>query len=322
MDFSGKRVLVAGGTGLIGIPLVEMLIAKEAQVFAVSLDHKSRAHPGCIFHNLDLLDYRNCLWACSTMDYVFNLLCVKGSPVMAKTRPATLLDSNILLDVNLLRAAREAGVKGYLLASSIGVYPSAEVFYEDNARKALPSSNDLFPGWAKLTGEMQAEAYRIEYGFKTSIVRPANTYGPYDDFWSAGAMVIPSLIRRICDGENTVILSGDGMQERDFIYSEDVARGMLFAAESEIYEPVNIGSGHGVKILELLNLIIEYAKAKPAVASDTSKPSGDRKRILDTRRISSYGFFPRVSLNDGIRMTVEWYKDNRNKKETRFNPYK
>lgn len=321
MDFYGKKVLVAGGTGLIGIPLVEMLVDKGAKVFIVSRDDRSRAHPKATFFNLNLLDYENCFRACSGMDYVFNLLCVKGSPVMAKTRPATLFDANLLLDVNILRAVRACSVKGYLLASSLAVYPPAEVFYEDNARKNLPSPNDFFPGWAKLTGEIQTEAYRIEYDFRTSVVRPANTYGPYDDFWSEGAMVIPSLIRRICDGEDPLQLSGDGLQTRDFIYSRDVACGMLFVAENEIYEPVNIGSGVGVTIRDLVDVVAECSGLKAEVVWDAAKPSGDRKRVLDTSRIRSYGFEPKKRLVDGIRETILWYKTNRYKSRERFNPF-
>ena len=321
MDFRGKKVLVAGGTGLIGTPLVEMLVDRGARVFVVSKDDPSRAHCNSSFFNLDLLDYEYCLWACGNMDYVFNLLCVKGSPATARARPATMFDANLLLDVNLLRAAREKGVGGYLLTSSLAVYPPAEIFSEDDARRALPSQNDIFPGLAKLAGEMQAEAYRIEYGFNVSIVRPANTYGPHDDFWSEGAMVVPSLVRRICGGENPIILSGDGKQERDIIYSEDVARGMLFVAENEIYEPVNIGSGIAVKIRDLVDIIARCSGLRPDVWWDILRPSGDKKRVLDTTRIKSYGFEPKVSLRDGIRETVEWYNNNKNKPNTRFNPF-
>lgn len=319
MDFQGKRVLVAGGTGLIGIPLVELLVSKGAEVYIVSKDDRSRAHPKALFNKLDLLDYRNCVWACRAMDYVFNLLCVKGSPATVKARPATLFELNLLMDINLLRAARENGVKGYLFASSLGIYPPAEVFYEDDARKNLPSENDLFAGLAKLAGEMQTEAYRVEYGLRTSIVRPANTYGPWDDFWSEGAMVIPSLIKRICDGEDPLLLSGDGLQIRDFIYSRDVASGMLFVAENEIYEPVNIGSGLGVKICDLVDVIAKCSGLKPGMVWDVTKPSGDRKRVLDTNRIKSYGFEPKVSFEEGIRETIEWYKNNKDKPNTRFN---
>lgn len=322
MNFRGKKVLVAGGTGLIGTPLVEMLVSRGAEVYVVSRDDRSRAHPQCYFVNADLLDYENCLLACARMDYVFNLLCVKGSPVIAATKQATMLVSNLLLEVNLMRAARQAGVGGYLLASSLAVYPPAEVFYEQNARTDFPSKNDLFPGWAKLTGELQAEAYLLEYGFKSSIVRPANTYGPLDDFWSEGAMVIPSLIRRISGGENPLMLAGDGMQVRDFIYSGDVARGMLYVAENEIFEPVNIGSGVGVPIRNLVGYIAEAAGFVPDVVWDTSRPSGDRMRVLDTTRLKSYGFRPGIDLRDGIAETVRWYRDNKDKSNTRFNHFK
>ena len=130
MNFKGKKVLVAGGTGLIGTPLVKMLIEKEdANVRIASLDDKSRAHPKAEFFKLDLTKYVNCMVACSGVDFVFNLLCLKGSPKFMKEHPATAFDVNTDLENNMIRAAHQWGIKNYFLTSSIGVYPAAEVFF-------------------------------------------------------------------------------------------------------------------------------------------------------------------------------------------------
>ena len=259
MNFQGKKVLVAGGAGLIGTPLHKMLVEEEdAEVTVVSLDNRMRVHPKARFLQLDLMSYPNCLIACGGMDFVFNLLCLKGSPRAIREKPATFFDANIYLDLNLLRAAARCGVRGFLLASSLAVYPPAEVFFEDDAvNEKLPSKNDRFAGLAKLAGEIQAQAYMIEHGLTISIVRPANTYGPYDDFDSEKAMVVPSFIKRAVGGENPFRGRGDGSAVRDVIFSEDVARGMIHVAKCEEVRPVNLGSGIGYTTKELAEAVVD-----------------------------------------------------------------
>lgn len=313
-EFQGKRVLVAGGTGLIGIPLVRRLIEHEgARVRIASLDDPSRAHPDAQFMQLDLLEPGNCLAACEGMDYVFNLLCVKGSPGTATKKAETMLRVNLLLDINLLDAARRCGVEGFLLASSLAVYSPASIFYEDMVWQAgvatEPSPNDYYAGWAKRMGELQAKACRIEYGWeRISIVRPTNTYGPYDDFDSPGAMVVPALIRRVVKGENPLRVWGDGSEIRDFLYSEDVARGMILVAKSGEQRPVNLGSGTGVSIRDLVHAILHASGNPPEVAWDESKKAGDKIRVLNTDRARSLGFVPAFTLEEGIAETMSWYE--------------
>ena len=318
-NFQGKKVLVAGGTGLIGIPLVELLIEAGAEVSIASLDDPLRAHPKAEFRRVDLTDFENCMSVCSGMHYVFNLLCVKGSPAMAKEKPASFFVPHLRFNANLMEAARRSQVEGFLFASSLAVYAPAEIFHEDDVWKTFPSENDRFAGWAKRMGELQAEAYRIEYGWdKISIVRPANVYGPFDNFELENAMVIPSLIKRAASGENPLRVWGDGSQIRDFIHAKDAARGMLCVAQNNIQEPVNLGSGTGVTIRELVEIIINNLDIKPEVVWDVSQASGDKKRVLDTKRIQALGFKPLIKLRDGIKETMDWYRKNKDKKNTRY----
>lgn len=166
---------MTGGTGLIGRPLVEMLIETGAKVRIASLDDPSRAHPGAEFKQVNLTRYDNCLKVCDGMDYVFHLAGIKGSPAMTSKKPASFFVPTILFSINMMEAARECNVERYLFTSSIGVYSPSEVFYEDDVWKTFPSENDRFAGWAKRMGELQADAYGIEYNWdKISIVRPAN----------------------------------------------------------------------------------------------------------------------------------------------------
>jgi GDP-L-fucose synthase len=163
---------------------------------------------------------------------------------------------------------------------------------------------------------MQAEAYKIEYGWDcVSIVRPANVYGPHDSFSDESAMVIPSLIKRVVGGENPLRAWGDGSPIRDFIHARDVARGMMIMVEKQVREPVNLGSGVGVTIKELAETI------SPNVVWDTSKPNGDKKRLMDTKRAESYGFKPEISLKDGIAETMAWYREHRGD-SGRYSPFR
>ena len=320
--FSGKKILVAGGTGLIGRPLVAMLLAAGARVRVVSLDAPSLAPPGAEFVQADLTVMDNGVAACAGMDFVFQLLCARRSAALAAARPAALFVPNILLAVTMMAAARRAGVARYLHASSLAVYAPAPVFNEDDVWTTFPSPNDRFAGWAKRMGELQAEAYRIEDGWEgVSIVRPANTYGPWDDFTSEAAMVIPSLIRRAVDGEDPIVAWGDGSAARDFIHARDAARGMMLMMEKGIAGPVNLGSGTGTTIRQVVAAIAGNIDPEPRVAWDTSKPTGDAVRVLDTARAQGFGFTPRISLAEGIRETMDWYRRHRGLDRGRYDHF-
>ncbi len=320
--FKEKNVLVTGGTGLIGRPLVEQLIDRGARVRIASLDDPTRAHPRAEFHRLNLMYLNNCIDVCQGIDYVFSLVGVKASPAITHSKPASCFVPFLCFNTNMMEAARQCGVKKYLYTSSVAVYGPAEIYREDDAWKTFPSPNDRFGGWAKRMGELQAEAYAIEYGWKDiCIVRPSNVYGPYDNFDTNNAMVIPSLIRRAIDGEDPLVVWGDGSPERDFIHAADVARGMILAMEKGFYQPVNLGSGTGVSIRALVEIIVGKLDKKPRVVWDTSKPIGDKKRIFDISRAKSIGFSPSIDIEAGILEVMNWYKNNKAQSLKRYNVF-
>ena len=195
--FKNKKILITGGTGLIGMPLAQMLIDLKSIVTIVSLDKKPKLNGKFSFYRSDLREFKNCLTLCRNKDFVFHLAGVKGSPLMTMKKPASFLVPTVTFTFNMMEAARRCNVKNFLLTSSIGVYAKSKVFYEDSVWKTFPSDNDKFAGWAKRLCELQAEAYKIQYGWDAiSIIRPANVYGPYDNFDTKNAMVIPSLIKK------------------------------------------------------------------------------------------------------------------------------
>jgi GDP-L-fucose synthase len=320
MDFFRQsHVLVTGGTGLIGRPLLDLLLARAAQVRVVSLDDPLGISEDVEFHRLDLTDYENCMRACAGIDYVFHLLGVKASPAVSTTKPASYFVPTLRFNTNMMEAAFRSGVKRYMFTSSIGVYAPAEIFHEDDVWRTFPSENDRFPGWAKRMGELQAEAYRIEHGWSDiSIVRPANVYGPYDNFDLQNAMVVPSLIKRAVEGADPLVVWGDGNCVRDFVHARDVAKGMTLVFEAGETRPVNLGSGVGVSIRELVNAIVSELPTKPRVVWDLSKPTGDRIRVMDTTRARALGYSPSVSIQEGVREVIEWYKASRGRVGKRY----
>lgn len=320
--YRNKKVLVTGGSGMIGRPLVEMLIEQNAKVTVASLDEPSRSVKEAHFTKADLRDFNQCLSLCEGQDIVFQLAGVKGSPAMTQKRPASFFVPTISMSINMMEAARRQHVSRYLFTSSIGVYSPAEVFNEDDVWQTFPSSNDRFAGWAKRMGELQAEAYKIEYNWDNiSIVRPANVYGPYDNFDSNNAMVIPSLIQRVFSGENPLRVWGDGSAIRDFIHARDVARAMMFVVENGINVPVNLGSGKGVSVREIVDIITHNVPFDVEVEWDTTKPAGDAMRIMNVERITSFGFKNSIPIEEGIQQTIRWYQANRDIAHSRFNPF-
>ncbi len=320
--FNRRKVLVTGGTGLIGRPLVDLLVASGALVTVVSLDDPATAPAGVAFVRADLRDPAACEAACRGQEIVFNLVGVKGSPKMCATKPASFFVPTITFSVNMMEAARRAGVERYLFTSSIGVYEPAEVFHEDAVWQTFPSPNDRFAGWAKRMGELQAQAYEIQYGWdKISIVRPANVYGSYDNFDPENAMVIPSLIRRAVDGERPLTVWGDGSPVRDFIHARDVARGMARVVALGENRPVNLGSGTGVSIREVAETVAGLMDDGCEIVWDTTKPAGDAKRLMDTSRARSIGIEPQVALKDGIAETLAWYRSHAATADARYNAF-
>jgi GDP-L-fucose synthase len=288
-----KNVLVTGGNGMIGQALVELLYDTTPDNIMVA-----------DLPNVDLRDRKDCKAVCEDQDVVFHLAGIKGSPQRCMEAPATFSVPMIQFNANMVEAAYNADVDWFLYTSSVGVYHPAEVFVENDVWKTFPSENDWYAGWAKRVGELNVQAYMKEYDWnKCSIVRPANVYGPNDNFGQY-SMVIPSLIKKAHENE-VLEVWGDGSPVRDFVYSEDVARAMKFVVENKITEPVNIGSGTGTTIKEIADIIANYFEKE--IKWDTTKPMGDMKRIMSTDRLESYGFKLKYDLKEGIEKTIEWY---------------
>lgn len=306
--FRNQTVLVTGGTGMIGRELVDLLLDEGAIVHIADLKEPQNMSNRIIFHNTDLRSFSACLNLCDGMNYVFNLVGIKCSPRVAIYEPANIIGPMLQFNTNMLEAAMQKNVKWYLYTSTVGVYQPAEVLREDDVWDTQPSKNDWYGGWAKRMGELQCHAYQKQYGDgKCSIVRPANVYGSYDNFDLDSAMVIPSLIRKAF-ANGVLEVWGDGSAIRDFVHARDVAMGMIFAVKNKITKPINLGSGDEISIKRIAQIIANKADVK--IKWDITKPKGDPRRVFDMSRAASYGFFPEISIEDGISETIEWYLSN------------
>lgn len=317
--YANKKVLVAGGTGTIGVPVVRRLLASGAVVTVVSMDSPEYAAllfgDKITFRRSDLTRLDNCLSATEGQEYVFNLVGIKGSVGIGESKVADYFVPMLWYQTNLMEAAFRNGVSRYLFVSSICGYPqSAEPKQEDSFWDGLPKQNDRFPGLAKRIGEVQGETYLQQHGWDAvRIVRPSNVYGPFDDFNPATAQVIPALISRMLGGENPVRVWGDGSVVRDFIYSEDLADWLLVALEkAPPCLPINLGSGQGTTIKEVAETITHCLPEPPRLEWDKSRPAGDPVRLLSIDRACKLlGFEPKTKLEQGIKETVAWYVKNR-----------
>ena len=322
--YKNKRILVTGGTGLIGIQLTNLLLKLGAKVTVVSLEKNPELPKKVKFFKSDLRILRNCLKVTKKQDFVFHLAGIKGSPKLTMNRPYSFMTPMLLFNTKILEACRVNKVKRYLYTSSIGVYNPKSVMKESDVWRTYPSKNDWYSGWAKRIGELHVEALTLEERkkMKTIIVRPANVYGPHDNFDVKTAMVIPSLINKFVNSKNKIVeVWGDGSPIRDFIFSKDVAISMIKLMKIAPMHPVNIGSGQGFRIKQVVNLINKFFKNEFNINWNKTKPSGDKIRILDTKYLKSLGIKQETSLEKGIIETINWYLKNQNKQK-RFNIFK
>ena len=288
---TNKSALVIGASGMVGTALMKVLGRSKTYFKIKGVDIETDM---TIKSNTEIIkDY----------DHIYHLAGKKGSPQTAKERPADYLPM-LQFDANIIEAVGKYKPEWFLYTSSIGVYPPMEVYEEDKVWHEVPSENDKIPGYIKRMGELGCYAIRATYGYENiSIVRPANIYGPNDNF-GKNSMVIPALIKKGYE-DDVINLWGDGSPTRDFIYCEDVARGMLHMVENKVNDTVNLGSGEGVKISDIANTIGRHFDKE--VKYDKSKPNGDMKRLMSMKRANDYGFKPTTSLDGGIQKTIDWY---------------
>jgi GDP-L-fucose synthase len=316
--FNRKNVLVAGGAGFVGANLILRMLALGANVRATLHRKDPVIKDGRIeYIKTDLLVMEDCKKAVRDMDYVF--LCAantSGAAVIAAT-PLVHVTPNVIMNVQLLEAAYFARVKKFVFLSSNAAYPSTgeRPVKEDEMFNGDPYPVYFGVGWMKRYTEVLCRFYaeKLKNGMATVVVRPSNIYGPYDDFDFATSHVMAATIRKVVDRHNPIQVWGTGEDVRDLIYIDDFIDALALAAEKiETFDPVNIASGTGYNIKEILRICLEEDGYPGAtVEFDATKPSMIPVRLIDTAKAERIlGFKARTGIREGIRKTLSWYRKN------------
>jgi len=308
--YKNKKVIVTGGTGLIGRAIVKKLCDYNAKVTVISLDKLILDKRAKYIYG-DLCSFDFCKKITKKTDYAFHISGIKGSVKATLEKPASFFVPLLMMNTNFLEACRINKVKRLVYTSSIGAYSSMSVFKEESAN-IEKSPMDMYPGWAKRMAELQIISYKKQYKLKNYfVVRPCNVYGPGDNFDPKNAMVIPTLIRRIYRKENPVVIWGDGSAIRDFAFSDDVADGVIntLIYGTGKYDFLNLGGGRGYKIKDLVKALRSFLNFN--YKFDSSKNSGWPKRVMSIKNSNKIiKFNPKTSLTEGLQKTWDWYITN------------
>lgn len=268
---------------------------------------------------LDLKDRNEVFdfFAATEPRYVVLAAAKVGGILANNTYPVDFLSENLRIQLNVLDAAREHGVERLLFLGSSCIYPKLadQPIREDSLLTGhLEPTNDAY-AIAKIAGILQIQAVRRQYGLPWISAMPTNLYGPGDNFSPEGSHVLPSLIRRydeaVSSGSGSVTNWGTGSPRREFLHVDDMADACLFLMENyDGAEQVNVGTGSDVTIKELASLVAETVGYDGAIEWDSSKPDGTPQKLLDVSKLSEAGWKAGISLSDGIKGTVEWYRAN------------
>jgi GDP-L-fucose synthase len=306
VKLSGARIIVTGGAGFLGRPVVNQLSAAGATcVVPRSRDYDLETEAGVAQ-----------LFADHPADAVVHLAARVGGIGANRENPGYFIYANMVMGALVMEHARRSGVAKYLQVGTVCSYPkhTPVPFVETALWDGYPEETNAPYGVAKRALLVQAQAYRQQYGLNAITLLPVNLYGPGDNFDLESSHVIPALIRKMAeagdDPEATITLWGDGSPSREFLYVDDCARAITLALERyNSPEPVNLGTGAEVTIRDLAEQIAAATGFAGSVVWDQTRPNGQPRRCLDTSRANDgFGFRPEVSLEEGLRETVSWYR--------------
>ena len=305
MDWSGKKVLVTGGNGFLGSHVVYEL---------KNLNLKDIFTPAS--KDYDLRNRTDCKKVLKDIDVVFHLASTSGGIMFLKERPAEAFYDNIMMGVNLIHEAKEAGIEKLIITGAVSSYPKLAPipFNEKNIWDGYPDETNAPYGIAKRTLLVQSQAYRQQFDFNSIMLFLTNLYGPKDHFDPMSASVIPALIHKISSAkkqnDKSISIWGDGTPTRDFLYVQDAVRGLMLAAEK--YDeglPINLGSDQETTINELVNLISKITGFKGQIKWDKSKPNGQpRRKVSNKLAEEKLGFKAETTLEEGLQKTIEWFQ--------------
>jgi GDP-L-fucose synthase len=338
-----KRVLITGGAGFLGSFVTEKLVQRGAtDILIPRIEYYDLTNRDDIRRLLDdamlaadkrpsHLQPSNIKPVTSSQPSTFNfqpsnLLIIHlaahvGGIGANREHPAEFFYDNLMMGVELMHQAWQRGVGKFVAIGTVCAYPkfTPVPFKEDNLWDGYPEETNAPYGLAKKMMLVQAQAYRQQYGFNAIFLLPVNLYGPRDNFNLQTSHVIPALIRKALEakerGDAELPVWGDGSPTREFLYVEDAADGIVTAAEKyNGDQPVNLGSGYEISIKDLAEMIVRMTGFQGKLVWQTDKPNGQPRRGLDVSRAKEYfGWSAQTPFEVGMKRTIEWYKENRDK---------
>ena len=329
MSLKGEKAVVCGAGGFIGGHLVKQLIESGVEVVRAvdikPLDEWYQVTQGVESLSLDLKDKANCLKAAEGVTAVFQLAADMGGMGFIENNKALCMLS-VLTNTHMLMAARDKGVERFFFSSSACVYnadkqtsPDVVALKEADAYPAMPEDGY---GWEKLFSERMCRHFREDYGMQTRVARYHNVYGPLGT-WTGGREKAPAAIcRKVIEakmeGTNEIEIWGDGKQTRSFMYIDDCTKGSQLILESDILEPINLGSDELVTINQLVDIAEEIAGVRLKRNYNLSAPKGVNGRNSDnTMILEDLSWEPSIRLKDGLARTYAWIYDEMQARSTR-----
>jgi len=321
MGFEGKEAVVCGAGGFIGGHLVKSLIANGVKVVRAvdikPLDEWYQQTEGVENLSLDLKDKANCEIAAADMSLVYQLAADMGGMGFIENNKALCMLS-VLTNTHMLMAAKDAGVQRFFYSSSACVYngekqtnPDVIALKESDAYPALPEDGY---GWEKLFSERMCRHFEEDYGLICRVARYHNVYGP-EGTWDGGREKAPAaMCRKVIEAKNSgkheINIWGDGKQTRSFMYIDDCVKGSEMIMESDIDEPINLGSSELVTINQLVDIVEDIAGVKLKRHYQLDAPKGVNGRNSDnTLILEKLGWEPSIKLRDGMERTYRWIEE-------------
>jgi GDP-L-fucose synthase len=310
IQLSDKRIAVTGGDGFLGRHVVRALRNRGCSHITVPL---------ITHYDLTKESSVERFYADARPEVVIHLAAEVGGIGANRANPGRFAYANLVMGALLMEHARLAGVEKFVQIGTICAYPkfTPVPFREEDLWNGYPEETNAPYGLAKKMLLVLAQAYRQQYGSNIIYLLPVNLYGPGDNFHPESSHVIPALIRKCVEaierGAGEIVCWGDGSPTREFLYVEDCAQAIVLASERyDGSNPVNIGAGFEISIKDLVELIAELTGFDGKVVWDTSKPNGQPRRCLDTTRAAElFGFRAATGFREGLRRTIDWYRENR-----------